>query len=87
MQLVIEGRVQGVGYRYFAREAGARLGLRGYVRNQMDRSVELVAEGPKVDLEALLALCRQGPSSGRVDRVLVTWLTPRGTFTAFEIRR
>ena len=64
--LVIRGRVQGVGYRWWARAEARRLGLDGWVRNRADGSVELVAAGPADRLAELEALCRRGPSSARV---------------------
>ncbi|MBM3521240.1 MAG: acylphosphatase [Alphaproteobacteria bacterium] len=70
IRLLIEGRVQGVGFRAFvAREAKAR-GLEGFVRNRADGSVEAVLAGPDRDVAAVEAACRRGPSLSRVDRVL-----------------
>lgn len=58
---VVRGRVQGVGYRYFARQAAAKLGLTGYVRNLDDGSVEAYAAGPEEKLSEFAALLHQGP--------------------------
>lgn len=59
---LIAGRVQGVGYRYFAQRAASALGLRGYARNLDDGRVEVYALGPVDALSDLAARLRQGPS-------------------------
>ena len=70
-KLTISGRVQGVGFRYaLADEARARK-LGGWVRNRRDGTVEAVIAGPEIDVEALVAWARHGPSAARVSRVLV----------------
>lgn len=66
VRLVVRGRVQGVGFRWWAREEARRLRLDGWVRNRADGSVELVAAGPADRLAALEELCRRGPPSARV---------------------
>ena len=66
---LIEGRVQGVGFRYFALRSARRLGLAGYVRNLPDGSVEAVARGSDEALTAFEAGLRQGPPGSRVDAV------------------
>jgi acylphosphatase len=66
VRLVIRGRVQGVGYRWWARGEARRLGLDGWVRNRADGSVELVAAGTAGAVAALEDLCRRGPASARV---------------------
>ncbi len=66
VRLVIRGRVQGVGYRWWAREEARRLGLDGWVRNRADGSLELVAAGPAAVVAELVELCRRGPVSARV---------------------
>lgn len=67
VRIVVEGRVQGVGFRMFvAREAG-RLHLAGWVRNRRDGAVEIVAAGPSAAVEQLAAAARRGPSGARVD--------------------
>jgi acylphosphatase len=57
----IEGRVQGVGYRWWAMQTATRLGLAGWVRNRRDGSVEILAIGYPASIEALHEACRQGP--------------------------
>ena len=66
---VISGRVQGVGFRYFAEAAGRREGLEGWVRNLSDGRVEVVCEGDPDAIERFERLIRQGPSGARVDGV------------------
>jgi acylphosphatase len=65
----ISGRVQGVGFRWWAREAASRLRLRGTVRNEAGGTVWLEASGSPESLDRLEELLRQGPPGGRVDRV------------------
>ena len=69
VRLRIAGRVQGVGYRAWAIETAARLGLRGWVRNRSDGSVEALLAGPADVVSSMVALCRRGPVSARVDSV------------------
>ena len=69
IRLSIQGRVQGVGYRWWAMEAARRLGLDGWVRNRRDGSVELLAIGPEAAVEQLVAACRHGPPSAQVSQV------------------
>jgi len=68
---LIEGRVQGVGFRYFTRRTANGLGLSGFVRNLPDGSVEAVAAGSRESLEALEEHLRKGPPASRVDTVQV----------------
>lgn len=65
----VEGRVQGVGFRWWAVRTAERLGLRGTVRNLPDGSVEIDASGPDDALELFAELLRDGPPSARVDAV------------------
>lgn len=82
----VRGRVQGVGYRVFAlREAGV-LGLDGFVANEADGSVRVVAEGPRTDLEALVIRLETGPPAGNVDRVIIRWEPARGIGRGFRIQ-
>jgi acylphosphatase len=71
VRLRVTGRVQGVGYRLWAIEAATGLGLRGWVRNRTDGSVELLATGPDDAVAALIDQCRRGPPGARVDEITV----------------
>ncbi|HEY7983137.1 MAG TPA: acylphosphatase [Ktedonobacterales bacterium] len=82
----VRGEVQGVGYRYFAVRAANALALRGYARNRADGSVEVVAEGPRPQLERLLAELWRGPGAARVGEVAAAWSAAEGTFGGFGVR-
>jgi acylphosphatase len=69
LQAVVRGRVQGVSFRYYTQAEARRLGLNGWVRNQPDGSVEVLAEGPRAELDALLAFLHRGPPAARVSGV------------------
>jgi acylphosphatase len=66
----VRGRVQGVGYRWFAREAARRLELAGWIRNRDDGGVEAAASGPDAAIAEFLALLARGPAGARVDVVV-----------------
>jgi acylphosphatase len=83
---VVHGEVHGVGYRFFAQRQAAALGLRGYVRNQRDGTVEVVAEGPRAQLDQFLEALRRGPSAADVTRVDASWSVAEGTLSGFHIR-
>ena len=72
-RLRISGRVQGVGYRDWVVDEATALGLRGWVRNRRDGSVEVMASGPAVGITALVEACRRGPRSARVEQVDADW--------------
>ena len=84
LRAVIQGRVQGVGFRYFASERAGHLQLVGTVRNMRNGDVEVVAEGPRGALEALLAGLYHGPSMARIDNIHAVWLPATGEFTSFR---
>jgi len=67
--LRIFGRVQGVGYRAWAVETARALGLRGWVRNRRDGSVEVLVAGADEAVTGMVTACRRGPPAARVDRV------------------
>jgi len=82
----VQGRVQGVSFRYYTMEMARRLNVRGYVRNRWDGSVEVVAEGEEARARKLLEWLHTGPRWARVDRVEVEWGEPTGEFKRFEVR-
>ena len=67
MRVRIEGRVQGVGYRYWTERVAGELGLTGWVRNRRDGTVEAVFSGAADDVAEMLERCRDGPPSAQVD--------------------
>lgn len=72
VRAVVHGRVQGVFYRDSCRNEARRLGVRGWVRNRPDGTVEVVAEGPRDRVDRLLTWCRHGPPRAAVTAVSVT---------------
>jgi acylphosphatase len=70
LHFLIQGRVQGVGFRWFVHREASELDLRGWVRNTEDGDVEVVASGGEADLAELRASLRRGPRGSRVDRVI-----------------
>jgi acylphosphatase len=84
----VRGRVQGVGYRWWAVDTATRLGLVGWVTNADDEeAVEIVAEGDPAALELLAGELARGPSAARVEAVETTREPAAGGLTRFEIRR
>ncbi|MBX3028559.1 MAG: acylphosphatase [Chloroflexi bacterium] len=86
LEATVRGRVQGVGFRWFVQRTAERLGLAGWVANRPDRSVEVVAEGDRAALDALLAALHDGPPAGRVDLVEHHLGPARGEPSGFRIR-
>jgi acylphosphatase len=83
---VIAGRVQGVGFRYFAEAAAAREGILGWVRNMPDGRVEVSAEGDRDAIDRFERSLRHGPPQARVERVDVDDVIPTGCETSFIIK-
>ncbi len=70
LHFLIQGRVQGVGFRWFVQREASELDLRGWVRITEDGDVEVVAAGKPVDLDELRSSLRRGPRGARVDRLV-----------------
>ena len=84
VQVRVSGRVQGVSFRWYAREQARGLGVVGWVRNELDGTVLLHAEGPDEAVDALVAWCRKGPGMARVRDVAVREAAVAGA-TSFDI--
>lgn len=87
VRLRVAGLVQGVFYRQSTAQEAARLGLSGAVRNLSDGSVEVEAEGVRSAVEDLVAWCRHGPPSARVEGLDVAWEPPIGDAGPFSVSR
>ena len=85
LHAVVRGDVQGVGFRYYVQRKARQLGLPGWVRNNEDGSVELVAEGERDALEQLKRALEEGPRAARVDRVDAQWSQGTGGLKAFDL--
>lgn len=83
---VVHGKVQGVGYRLFIKKQADKLGLTGFVQNEEDGSVNVVAQGEPETLEKFVESLKSGPYFSRVDKVKVNWPnTLQDVLTGFEI--
>jgi len=82
----IRGRVQGVSFRYYTQFEASRLELTGWVRNERDGSVSVVAEGDDLALEQFLTFLNSGPRSAQVQQVSKNWLDASKEFKDFSIR-
>jgi acylphosphatase len=85
-RLRVYGLVQGVYYRFTTRQVAGGLGLRGWVTNRYDGSVEAFVQGPPERVEELIAWCREGPRGARVERVDVEDAALDARLTGFGIR-
>jgi acylphosphatase len=85
--IVVNGRVQGVGYRYFTRDAAQSLGLSGWVRNTADGCVELEVEGGQDDIDCLIEALKEGPALSRVTSVDVQGMITMNSGGEFFIKR
>lgn len=87
VRAVVRGRVQGVFYRAWTQQTARSLGLKGWVRNLPDGSVELLAQGAAEPLRELLRLCREGPPAARVTAVEEEWSAAESDFSDFSVER
>ncbi len=82
----VTGGVQGVGFRYFVRMAAEELGITGFVQNQRDGSVQIVAQGDKKKLGEFVTRIRTGNSWSVISDMVLDWKKPTTFFPGFEIR-
>lgn len=85
LHIVVHGRVQGVGFRYFVQHIGDRVGLTGNVCNCADGTVEIVVEGAPGQVDKFLELVKKGPRMAWVERVDIQEIPPAGNFNSFQI--
>lgn len=74
----VEGRVQGVGFRYSTRRQAHRLGVSGVVENRPDGTVYVECEGDKPAVQQMASWLKHGPGTARVTNVDIHWCSPRG---------
>ena len=86
LEAIVTGRVQGVGFRFFVEAEAFLLGLRGYVKNLPDGTLEVVAEGGRAELGKLLSALERGPPLSRVGKVGRNWAKATGEFSGFSVR-
>ncbi len=87
LHAVVEGHVQGVGFRYFVLNRANELNLTGWVRNTFSGDVEVVAEGERQVLDDLLESLQKGPRSSFVSRVRENWEPATDEFTRFDVKK
>lgn len=85
LHVTIRGRVQGVGFRFHTQQAAEELGLTGWVANRSDRSVEVVAEGPRAALDRFLTTLKHGPSMAHVIDLQPEYLPATREFAEFRV--
>jgi acylphosphatase len=85
LHAIVRGQVQGVNFRMYTLMKGEELGVNGWVRNRVDGSVEVVAEGIRPTLVLLLAWLHEGSPSAQVDSVDAEWLAATGEFDGFNV--
>jgi acylphosphatase len=86
LEAVARGYVQGVGYRAFVMREARALGVAGWVRNEADGSVRVVAEGDEQILQELLRRLERGPSEAEVSHLEAAWREGIGEFREFSVR-
>jgi acylphosphatase len=84
-RFIVKGRVQRVGFRFFVENVAQREGIQGYVRNQHDGSVEVVAEGDADAMQRFEMAVRRGPAGARVDDVDTIDVEPSSRFAGFRV--
>ena len=84
-RFLVRGRVQGVGFRWFVEREAHMLGIAGWVRNNHDGSVEVLAQGTRDQLAGLHSRLREGPRAARVDAVEVSDAKPVSGLNSFRI--
>jgi acylphosphatase len=85
-EIVVNGLVQGVGYRYFVVREAKKMGLKGFTQNLYTSEVLTVVEGERAIVEEIIKKLRVGPSHASVKSCKVDWQETKNEFTDFEVR-
>ena len=85
-ELTISGRVQGVGYRYFAAQKANEMGIKGWVKNAVDGSVIVVAQGIEEEIETFIDYLYIGPTRSRVDQISKVKFYTLSDFNTFSVK-
>ncbi len=86
LHVVVSGIVQGVNFRHYTMRQAQSLGVTGWVANRWDGAVEVVAEGNRRSLQALLDWLGHGPPSAHVDGMQTSWEESTGEYDSFRVR-
>ncbi len=82
---IVYGKVQGVGYRDFVTRSAKEYGMTGWIRNKVDGTVELIAQGTPDDLKEFVEALNEGSVLAKVDSIAVDWRTPVKQFEDFSV--
>jgi acylphosphatase len=85
-EILVNGLVQGVGFRHFVIKHAARLKLNGFVQNRFTGEVYTVAEGDKVNVEEFFNLIKLGPAQAHVKNARIDWSECKNEFKSFEVK-
>jgi len=86
MKVILAGRVQGVGFRFFAEDRAQSFGVKGYVRNTIDNKVEIVCQGTENKLELFIMEMKKGPTFAHVREVNIQEIPDSQPFDSFDVR-
>ncbi len=85
-QVMLSGRVQGVGFRFYVESIAGKYNIKGYVRNTFDRKVEIVCQGEEEDLKQFIDEVKKGPAFSVVTNVKIEEIKDSKKYSIFEIR-
>lgn len=86
IHIIVQGMVQGVGFRYFVQRQAMKLNLTGYVRNLYNGDVEIVAEGERSLIEEFIKEVKVGPRTAYVKDLKIEWKEPQNKHKGFDVR-
>jgi len=85
-RVLLSGRVQGVGFRYFAENRAFEFNVKGYVRNTVDNKVEVVCQGLEKDIESFISDLKKGPAFSHVIRCEILGISSSEVYDSFRIK-